>query len=68
MFLDDQVALPCARMGVDDAAQLTGVTLAEALLILDAVEIGVDLCLYPLLLQDREVMKHLSFVLGSAAE
>ena len=41
---------------------------AEAILILGAVEIGINFRVKTLLLQDREVVQHLCLVLGGATQ
>ena len=41
---------------------------AEAVQVFGAVDIGIDLGIHPLLLQEREVVEHLLAVVGSAAQ
>ena len=48
--------------------QVRHAVVAEVGVVFRAVEIGIDLGVVALLLQDREVVQHLRLVLGSAAE
>ena len=54
--------------GVAEPMDVGNHLLPEPLLVLRAVEIGVDLGVVALLLQDGEVMQHFGLVLGSSAE
>ena len=55
-------------LGIIPAMQEGHLLFTEALLVFGAVEIGIDLGVVALLLQDREVVQHLVAALGRTAE
>ena len=54
--------------GITPAIQIWHNLLTKTLLILCAVNIGIDFGVITLILEDREMMEHLGFVLGGATQ